>query len=79
MDKKHRRWKKNVKRNLKIIAKKIPLAFESGREKRNWIKQCLREHPAVKGQNMITIEKEGKEREGDTGSQQDQNGTAHSR
>jgi hypothetical protein len=50
MDKKHRRWKKNVKRNLKIIAKKIPLAFESGREKRNWIKQCLREHPAVKGQ-----------------------------
>lgn len=26
-----------------------------------------------------TIEKEGKEREGDTGSQQDQNGTAHSR
>lgn len=47
MDKKHRKWKKNIKRNLKVIAKKCPKAFKTGKEKREWIRQCTLEHPAL--------------------------------
>ena len=49
MDKKHRRYKKNVRRNTKALAKKIPLAFKNGRDKREWINDIVRNHPAVSG------------------------------
>lgn len=47
MDKKRRRWKKNIRRNLKIIAKKCPKAFKTGKEKREWINETTLNHPAL--------------------------------
>ena len=47
MDKKHRRYKKNVRRNAKAIAKKCPLAFKNGRDRRAWINDIVRNHPEL--------------------------------
>lgn len=48
MDKKHRRMKKRIKRNAEALADKIPLAFKNETDKRSWINDIVRNHPAVK-------------------------------
>ena len=47
MDKKRRRAKKIVRREVKEMAKKLPSAFKTGAEKREWIKEVVLNHPAV--------------------------------
>lgn len=48
MDKKHRRYKKNIRRNAMAIADKCPLSFKNGKDRRNWINDIVRNHPALK-------------------------------
>jgi hypothetical protein len=47
MDKLHRRYKKNIRRNAKVYAEKCKLAFANGRDKREWINDIVRNHPAI--------------------------------
>ena len=47
MDKKHRRYKKNIRRNAEALVKKLPFAFETGRERREFINDIVKRHPAL--------------------------------
>lgn len=48
MDKKHRRYKKTIRRNARAIAEKIPAAFKNGRDRREWIADIVRYHPILR-------------------------------
>ena len=50
MDKKRRRAKKMARREVEAMAKKLPSAFKTGDEKRDWIKDVVLNHPAVNPQ-----------------------------
>ena len=47
MDKKHRRYKKNIRRNAEALAKKLPLALKTGRERREFVREIIKGHPAL--------------------------------
>jgi len=50
VDKKRRRAKKMARREVEAMAKKLPSAFKTGDEKRDWIKDVVLNHPAVNPQ-----------------------------
>lgn len=47
MDKKHRQYKKNIRRNAEYYAEKIRGTFANGRERRAWISDIVRNHPML--------------------------------
>lgn len=49
MDKKHKRYKKNIRRNAEALVKQLPFAFETGRERREFIREIIKRHPALNG------------------------------
>lgn len=55
MDKKHRRYKKNIRRNAEALAKKLPAALKTGRERRAFVQEIVKGHPALKRTKGVMV------------------------
>ena len=55
VDKEHRRYKKNIRRNAEALAKELPAALKTGRERRAFVQEIVKGHPALKRTKGVRV------------------------